>query len=672
MQQRIEPHVGASRPSIATLNSAWVDAHSAPPRDDYRTEHLPDESLENTVDIPFDDLPVSGDAQAAEITRAIAADEAVERDVSIGTILRDRYVLHRLIGTGGTCRVFLAEDMHRRLSPESSGELVALKVLRPGLRHAAHSLQRLRREFLQMQQLNHGSIARVYDLDCDGDVWFMTMEMIDASNALTWMSGTYSNAEALRVILACCEAIAYAHRKGIVHGDVKPGNVLVTADGNVKLIDFGSVVSADEPEDSPTKLEATPQYASPAVLSGNMAEVRDDVFGLGCLAYMILSRGRHPFERKSSLEAERTRLRPTYIAGVPLRLFEVVVRALAWDPDQRQATVRELQHALINAELSRPTLGPPSKEPASRAPEPAAAANEQAVQEPEPAEEVPPPTAPPEPPSDPRNYLSRFRGYVAGPMMDTKLHGVAHAPQERREPLPPIVPITPRANDLIYAESRLPPERRTVSQPRRAMPSRLAAVNAFGIMLVMAAAITAAVLSGQGQAPRPSKLSALPPKIAIPILTIPTPNMEPVPMPTVLIANSRETKAPTPRRTPPAAKVASANGVVSFESRSVAVSPTQGLVAIPIRRSDANNGPVRVAWEVGERGRQLLDERRTGSQVIQFHRGQTTRTLYLPLRKDAADLAAEGSRTFAVKLQKVDDGPAPGRVAEVRVTLLER
>jgi len=717
MQDRLEPYVGASsssRASSADMDSlqtaAYLDANGTersiqlgePAIEDYRTAALQERSTEQTVDIPIGELSQQEDAarQEAATAQAIAADEAAERPITVGTILRDRYVLHRLIGTGGTCRVFLAEDLHRRLSLDASGDLIALKVLRPGLRHTQHSLQRLRREFLQMQQLTHSSITRVFDLDCDGDIWFMTMELVDAHNALNWMGGSYSNSEALRLILSCCEAVAYAHRKGVVHGDLKPGNVLVSGDSSIKLIDFGSVVSAGESEETAAKLEATPQYASPSVLSGNMAEVRDDVFGLGCLAYMILSHGRHPFDRKPSLEASRAQLRPAYIPGIPLRLFEVVVRALAWDPAQRQGTVRELQHALITSELAGGATPEANKQPAPRAPDASATTTAPQEAAPEPAAKPELPEAAPEPASNDKveheqgdySYLSRFRGYVAGPLMDPKMRSVL---AEADPPPAPIPPIAATAPSMAPALSVAPPpavvahpaavitpndfflpaapiaERPKGKRAARSAPSQRFAVNAMGMTLVLASAIAAALLSDPSDSERERPLTSGR-RVMIPVLTIPTPDIEPVPMPTVLIAsNSKAPTKPDRREQPSPNRVAAAS--VSFESRGIEVSPTQNLVAIPIRRSDSSRGPVRVAWNVeGGRGRELLDSGRAGSRVIQFHQGQSTRTLYVPLSKDARELVADGVRTFQVKLSRVDGGPSPGHMAEVRVTLLAR
>jgi hypothetical protein len=768
-QSRVEPYVGTS----SSLRAASADVGPMRPfdadhHDDQYTVAIPE--AERTIDIPINSeeceptLTYDVDAIPASPTAA---------EVQVGVTLRKRYVLHRLIGTGGTCRVFLAEDLHRRLAPEAAGELIALKVLRPGLGHSEYSLQRLRREFSQMQQLTHGSITRVFDLDCDGDTWFMTMELVDGPNALTWMNGDYSSAEALRVILACCDAMDHAHRKGIVHGDLKPGNVLVLADASVKLIDFGSVAECTESLET-AKLEATPQYASPAVLAGNMAEVRDDVFSLGCLAYMILARGQHPFDRKPSSEAASAQLRAPYIPGIALRMFEVVARALAWDPAQRHGSVRELQHALLASELPRaqPSVPHQSMQGVTAVMERPEGAGTQpgfprtdahavtavmerpegagfqpgfprtdvhavtavmerpegagfqpgfprtdahavtavmqsppgAVQPQTAAANAKPITSPP-PPHKERSantqgdysYLSQFRGYVAGPMLDTKPQRdvLQQESQELEAILPPAAPapavFVPQSSHMpatlaptAQRQPRARVERHLPPQPPR---SKRAVVSAVGLSLLVAAGFGAARLTGS--APQ-QELAAFvtPPVNPAPVsplvMTLATPELKPLSLPRqraplVRIAVSRPAKPDQPKparqRPEPAPVAATRSGPtakVSFESRAVEVSPNQTLVAIPIRRSNSDRGAARVAWQIeGVRGRELLDAERAGAQVIQFHVGQATRTLYVPLRKEAGELAADGLRTFRVKLRQVKGGPSPGRVAEIRVTLLD-
>jgi hypothetical protein len=299
------------------------------------------------------------------------------------------------------------------------------------------------------------------------------------------------------------------------------------------------------------------------------------------------------------------------------------------------------------------------------------------------------------------SYLSQFRGYVAGPMLDAKLprDAVKEELQELEAMLPPappalgmFVPQTPSMPATLAPTTQREPRGEHPRQPAR---SRRTLVSAVGLSLLVAVGFGAARLSGPAPkqdlaalATPPVDPAALTPSPASPlVLTLATPELKPLPLPrqrapVVRIAASKPAKSDQPkparRRSDPAPSAMAATrsrpgaAKVSFESRAVKVSPTQTLVAIPIRRSNSNRGAARVAWQIeGGSGQKLLDAERAGAQVIQFHAGQAERMLYVPLRKEAGELAADGLRTFRVKLRQMKDGPSPGRVAEVRVTLLD-
>jgi len=242
-----------------------------------------------------------------------------------GTLLGNRYALQQVIGAGASSIVFRAIDLEA--APEK-GSAVAIKLLRR--EHSADPVAplRLQREFQQMQYLSHAGIARVYDLERDGDAWFISMELVPGRSVKSWIDGGGCYDDALKIISACCEALGHAHALGIVHGDLKPGNVLVTEAGEVKLIDFGSVPSSGDRNASGLDAAgvATPLYASPQVLAGKDAEPRDDIFSLACLSYSILSGGRHPFGGHPSLEGNRAKSAPTYVRAIPAELFELIER----------------------------------------------------------------------------------------------------------------------------------------------------------------------------------------------------------------------------------------------------------------------------------------------------------------------------------------------------------
>jgi hypothetical protein len=284
------------------------------------------------------------------VSRADGGDDSTG-EVERGLVLRARYVLEEVIGRGGTSLVFRARDLHRTSTEDGSQRRIALKLLRAEWRSDPRAIERLRREFRQMQSLSHAGIVRVFDLDCDGGVWFMTMELVEGRTAKAWMQEPYDQADALRVIAACCQALEHAHGFGFLHGDLKPTNVLVADDGTVKLIDFGAAPSpgARLAAQANAMLATTALYASPQVLSGKAVELSDDVFSLACLSYGILSAGKHPFGRRPSLEDGRAKSSPTRASAIPSALFAVIERALSADRHERPPSVSAFLGELTEA-----------------------------------------------------------------------------------------------------------------------------------------------------------------------------------------------------------------------------------------------------------------------------------------------------------------------------------
>jgi len=272
-----------------------------------------------------------------------------------GSVLRSRYVLEDIIGRGGTSIVFRARDLyrtsHRTLPQEKPAHFIAIKILRAELRADPMAHAYLKNEFWQMQSLSHPGIARVFDLDCDGGVWFISMELVAGRTVKAWTETPASHDDALRLIDTCCQALEHAHLLGVLHGDLKPTNVMVTNNGTAKLIDFGSASSAASraAAGSEPPFAGTSLYASPQILAGKRAEQRDDIFSLACLSYSILSGGRHPFGGRPSLEDGRAKSAPTELRAIPHRLFEVIERGLSAERERRPASAGEFLRDLSDA-----------------------------------------------------------------------------------------------------------------------------------------------------------------------------------------------------------------------------------------------------------------------------------------------------------------------------------
>lgn len=297
-----------------------------------------------TQELPRPDVPVAGAVAGA-------------------TVLRARYVLEEKIGEGGTSIVYRARDL-RRDPAAPGGQSVALKLLRPGLRGQTRAVERLKREFHHSQTLSHPAIARVYDVDCDGDQWFLTLELLDGDSLATLMDragGPLPQRRVLDILRACGDALTFAHERGVVHGDFKPGNVFVTTGGQVRVLDFGSA-SSSWLNGLAQITTATPAYASPEVLSGQRPELRDDVFSFACVAYEMLT-GRHPFDRRTALDARNADRVPERDWNLAARQWHALESGLAWSREQRPGSVRALVGEVTASEMPMPIIMPDIREP---------------------------------------------------------------------------------------------------------------------------------------------------------------------------------------------------------------------------------------------------------------------------------------------------------------------
>jgi serine/threonine protein kinase len=237
---------------------------------------------------------------------------------------------------------------------------VALKTPRPDLPDQSRAIARLRREYSHAQNLSHASIVQVFDLDCDGDVWFMTMEMLDGASLAAILRRIVAPLPphvTRRVLQSTAEALAYSHWFGVAHGDFNPANVFVTKQDRVKVLDFGAACGPDQAASA----AATPAYASPQVLAGATPSIRDDVFSFGCIAYECLV-GKHPFQQRPSNVAQAEGQGLELPAEIPTEQAEALRAALAWDSESRPddikmlartlapPTVRQRQHLVIESE----------------------------------------------------------------------------------------------------------------------------------------------------------------------------------------------------------------------------------------------------------------------------------------------------------------------------------
>jgi formylglycine-generating enzyme required for sulfatase activity len=265
--------------------------------------------------------------------------EWVERGINagVGDTLKGRFNLIALIGAGGMSRVFKAIDLRRAESGVGDPH-VAIKVLTAAAALYFDSPAVLERGASKLQSLIHPNIARVIGCDRDGATVFMTMEYVSGQSLqrILRSAGAAGLEEpaAMALLTGVGDALEYAHAKHVVHGDLKPGNIIVADDGMAKVVDFGM---AEVVRGGPAVL--TPRYASPEMAAGHDAEPVDDVYALACIAYEVLS-GTHPFGREPGARDKNSPPRPPRPPGMPAHQYLAMVRALAFERKDRTPSVR--------------------------------------------------------------------------------------------------------------------------------------------------------------------------------------------------------------------------------------------------------------------------------------------------------------------------------------------
>ena len=263
--------------------------------------------------------------------------------MDVGTMLGGRYAMRSRIAGGGMGEVWEATD-------HVIGRTVAIKILKDEYMGDPGFLERFRAEARHAALVNHEGIASVFDYGEENGSAFLVMELVpgEALSTILEREGSLSTDKTLDIVAQTAAALQAAHAAGLVHRDIKPGNLLITPDGRVKITDFGIARIADQvPLTATGQVMGTVQYLSPEQASGHPASPATDIYSLGIVAYECLA-GKRPFTGESQVAIAMAQINeqpPPLPATIPEPVQNLVMAMIAKKPDERPASAAAVARA---------------------------------------------------------------------------------------------------------------------------------------------------------------------------------------------------------------------------------------------------------------------------------------------------------------------------------------
>jgi len=264
-----------------------------------------------------------------------------------GTIIAGRYEIIEELGTGGMGKVFRVEDT--KVEAE-----IALKLLKPEIASDKKTIERFRNELTTARKIRHKNICGMYDLGEADGIFFITMEYIPGEDLRSFLRRSKKLTEETAVSIGkqICEGLVEAHKSGVVHRDLKPGNIMIDTEGNVRIMDFGIARSIGAKSVTVAgAMIGTPEYMSPEQAEGKEVDHRSDIYSLGVILYEMAT-GQPPFEGESPLSVALKH--KSEIPEQPIKLNaqissgfnRLIVRCLEKDREKRWQSALELAAAL--------------------------------------------------------------------------------------------------------------------------------------------------------------------------------------------------------------------------------------------------------------------------------------------------------------------------------------
>ena len=274
--------------------------------------------------------------------------------------LRQRYDILAEAGHGSMGNVYKARD-------RETGETVALKLLKPEIASDQAMMDRFKNELLFARKITHKNVCRVHEFNRIGGIAYTSMEFVEGESLRSVLNrfGGLPVRKAISVTEQICSGLKEAHAQGIVHRDLKPENVMIDAQGNVKIMDFGIARSMESLTRLTGSMVGTPAYMAPEQVAGKPVDYRTDIYSLGLMLYEMFT-GAQAFQADTAVAVALKQMRETppppheVDPSIPVGIERAILKCLEKEPGKRFQSVAELENALRSASLAANPAPAPS------------------------------------------------------------------------------------------------------------------------------------------------------------------------------------------------------------------------------------------------------------------------------------------------------------------------